>query len=308
MDYEKQLPERIGQFIADTPWTFAKTYARDWPHEYIVREKVDAALFDELATHIDRHGYLSHYYATERKYLEFDGRIYWHMDNIINRCPEADSYRRREKEDRLPKTENITKHPSFPWPNKPWLLTGRFVDALEAAAAMFADKTRKGCDIPYISHLLATCALALDNGATEDEAIAALFHDAIEDIEDKSKVRALVSLFGPEVLRIVEACSDTDKVSKPPWRERKEAYLARLLEEDLSVLLVSAADKLHNARSIAADLRQHGPSVWERFNAPREEQLWYYHELLQVFRVRLTERPALVDELERAVSDMEKMP
>jgi (p)ppGpp synthase/HD superfamily hydrolase len=202
----------------------------------------------------------------------------------------------------------ITKHPSFPWPDKPWLLSGRFVDALEAAAVMFADKKRKGCDIPYISHLLAACAISLENGATEDEAIAALFHDAIEDIEDKSKVRALVGLFGPEVLRIVEACSDTDKVPKPPWRERKEAYLARLLEEDRSVLLVSAADKLHNARSIAADLRQHGAAVWERFNAPLKEQLWYYRELVGLYRKRLTDRPALVDELERAVSDMEKYP
>jgi (p)ppGpp synthase/HD superfamily hydrolase len=202
----------------------------------------------------------------------------------------------------------ITKHPSFPWPDKPWLLSGRFVDALEAAAVMFADKKRKGCDIPYISHLLAACAISLENGATEDEAIAALFHDAIEDIEDKSKVRALVGLFGPEVLRIVEACSYTDKVPKPPWRERKEAYLARLLEEDRSVLLVSAADKLHNARSIAADLRQHGAAVWERFNAPLKEQLWYYRELVGLYRKHLTDRPALVDELERAVSDMEKYP
>jgi (p)ppGpp synthase/HD superfamily hydrolase len=117
-----------------------------------------------------------------------------------------------------------------------------------------------------------------------------------------------VGLFGPEVLRIVEACSDTDKVPKPPWRERKEAYLARLLEEDRSVLLVSAADKLHNARSIAADLRQHGAAVWERFNAPLKEQLWYYRELVGLYRKPLTDRPALVDELERAVSDMEKYP
>ncbi|HPW19112.1 MAG TPA: HD domain-containing protein, partial [Candidatus Aminicenantes bacterium] len=211
MGEENRLSERLAGFIAETPWTFAKTYARNWPHEYIVREKVDAALFDELAAHIDKHGYQSHYYSTKRAYFDFGGHTYWHMDDIINRCPEADAYHRREKEDRLPKTESITKHQSFPWPDKPWRLSGRFVDALEAAAVMFAARKRKGTDVPYISHLLATCAIALENGANEDEAIAALLHDAIEDIKGKDRARAIVGLFGPEVLRIVEACSDTDK-------------------------------------------------------------------------------------------------
>ena len=208
----------------------------------------------------------------------------------------------------MPKIENITKHPSFPRPDKPWLLSGRFVDALEAAAVMFADRKRKGCDIPYISHLLGTCAIALEHGASEDEAIAALFHDAIEDIEDKAKVRAVVGLFGPEVLRIVEACSDTDKFPKPPWEERKTAYVKRMETADRSVLLVSAADKLHNARAIAADLRRYGPALWERFSAPRERQLWYYRALLAIFRKRLTDRPALANELEREVDEMEKFP
>jgi len=307
MDSEKQLPEHLGQFIERTPWTFARTYARHWPHEYIVREKVEAALFDELAGHIDRHGLESHFYGQKRAYFDHAGRTYWHMDNIINRCPEANTYHRREQEGRLPETKDITKHPKFPWPGKPWLLSGRFVDALEAAAVMFADKKKKGCDVPYISHLLATCAIALENGANEDEAIAALLHDAVEDIKDKDRVRAIVGLFGPEVSRIVEACSDADTEPKPPWQERKERYLERLPAEDRSVLLVSAADKLHNARSIVTDLKKDGASVWARFNSPPDRQLWYYGELVKIYRQHLPENQQLVDELELAVNEMKRL-
>jgi len=295
MSDQKKLPEHLENFIAETPWTFAKTYARTWPHEYIVREKVDAGLFDELAAHIENHGYESHFYETKRNYFDYGGNAYWHMDNIINRCPGTCTFPNRQNEGR-----------EFPWPAGPWRLSLRFLEAVRAAVIMFADKTRKGCRTPYISHLFATCAIALENGAGEDEAIAALLHDAIEDIEDKPKVKAVVGLFGPEVLRIVEECSDADTFPKPPWRDRKERYIARLAEADASVLLVSAADKLHNARAIAADLRRHGPPVWERFSVGRDEQLWYYRELVDLFRKRLTGRPALVDELESAVSEIER--
>jgi hypothetical protein len=96
------LPERIVEFIKGTPWTFAKTYAKTWPHEYIVRERVDQMLFAELAAHIDKNGYESHFYTAKQIYYDFDGRTYWHMGNIINRCPEADTYHRREKDGRLP--------------------------------------------------------------------------------------------------------------------------------------------------------------------------------------------------------------
>lgn len=279
MDFEKQFPEQIRQFIAGTPWTFAKTYARNWPHEYIVREKVDIGLFDEMAAYIDEHGYESRFYDLQQIYFDHAGHTYWHMGNIINRCPETDTYQRHEAEGRLPKTEAITKQAKFPWPEKPWLLSGRFVDALEAAAIMFADKKRKGTDVPYITHLLSTCSIALKNGANEDQAIAALLHDTIEDIEDKDKARAIAGLFGPEVLRIVEALSDSDTPEKGPWEDRKKRYVERLQNEDQAVLLVSASDKLDNARAIVSDLRKDGLKVWDRFNAPRERQLWYYHEL-----------------------------
>jgi GTP pyrophosphokinase len=301
------LPEKLEEFIKGTLWTFAKTYARKWPHEYIVREKVDQVLFDELAAYIDGHGYESHFYDRKQIYFDHAGHTYWHMDNIINRCPEADTYHRREAEGRLPKTETITNQAKFPWPEKPWLLSGRFVDALEAAAAMFADKDRKKTGIPYISHLLGTCAIALQNGANEDQAIAALLHDVIEDINDKDRARAIVGLFGPEVSRIVEACSDTDKVEKEPWIERKERYLKRLPLEDQAVLLVSASDKLDNARAIVADLKTHGPSVWDRFNAPRDKQLWYYGELVRVFEKHLKDKSGLLKELKEAVAEMSRL-
>ncbi len=97
-----QLPEPIVQFIEQTPWTFAKTYAKTWPHEYIVREKVDPMLFAEFAEYIDKNGYKSHFYRTMQIYFDFCGYTYWHMDNIINRRPEADTYHRREKDGRLP--------------------------------------------------------------------------------------------------------------------------------------------------------------------------------------------------------------
>lgn len=180
----------------------------------------------------------------------------------------------------------------------------KLAEAFRVAAASFAGKTKKGGDIPYVSHLMGVCAIALEHGAGEDEAVAALLHDMIEDIKPAEAARAAVAAFGPEVLRIVEGCSDSSTHPKPPWRERKERYIAHMETADPSVLLVSAADKLHNARAIAADLRAVGPCVWDRFNAGREDELWYYRTLLEVFRRRLTGAPALVAELERAVEEM----
>ncbi len=306
IDPVSPLPANVVDWIEQTPWTFAKTYAKTWPHEYIVRENVDAARFDEFAAFIDQNGYASHFYQSKQVYLDLGARTYWHMDNIINRCPEGEAYHRREKEGRLPVTDNITKHPMFPWPEKPWLLSGRFVDALEAAAVMFAWKDRKGTGVPYISHLLSTCAIALQNGADEDQAIAALLHDTIEDIPDEVKAKATVGLFGPEVLRIVEACSDSDTPKKEPWEIRKKRYIERLPNEDQAVLLVSASDKLDNARAIATDLKKDGAKVWDRFNAPRDRQLWYYGELLRIYKAHLEGKEALVADLELAMAEMSR--
>ncbi|MEX0710660.1 MAG: HD domain-containing protein [Chloroflexota bacterium] len=181
------------------------------------------------------------------------------------------------------------------------------MEALEAAAQLHATQLRKGTQIPYLAHLMATSAIALEYGADEDEAIAALLHDAIEDVTPTEDARATVATLGERVLRIVEACTDTDRHPKPPWRPRKEAYLRSLAGADASVLLVSASDKLHNARSVVADLRTVGDRVWERFAGKRDGSLWYYRALVDAFRANPAHQSALVDELDRTVTEMERL-
>jgi (p)ppGpp synthase/HD superfamily hydrolase len=183
----------------------------------------------------------------------------------------------------------------------------RLIDALGVAAGLHGTQRRKASAIPYLAHLLGTCSIALEYGAGEDEAIAALLHDAIEDVQPTERARAAVAAFGPEVLRIVEGCSDSDVHPKPPWRERKEAYLAHLDEADAPILLVSAADKLHNARSIVIDLRRLGDVTWERFNGGRDGSLWYYRALVDAFRANPAHLPDLVAELDRTVGEMEAL-
>ena len=195
----------------------------------------------------------------------------------------------------------------WPLPAQPWLYDQNMFRALAAAAQIHAAQSRNGTDIPYLSHLLGTCSIALEYGADEDQAIAALLHDAIEDGLPTEAARRTVASFGPEVLRIVEACTDADTHPKPPWRERKEAYLAHLAGQDGPVLLVSASDKLHNARSIVRDLREIGDRVWERFNPSKEEMLWYYRSLVTAYRSNPAHSSALIDELDRTVTEMETL-
>jgi (p)ppGpp synthase/HD superfamily hydrolase len=162
-----------------------------------------------------------------------------------------------------------------------------FEDALHYALIAHGDQSRKSTKIPYIAHLLAVSALVLEAGGSEVQAIAALLHDAAEDCGGQPRLDDIRHRFGAEVGDIVEACSDSlveNPAEKAPWRERKEEYLEHLRTVDEDVLLVSIADKLHNARAILEDLRTHGSSVWDRFNAGKDEQLWYYTELAKVFR------------------------
>jgi (p)ppGpp synthase/HD superfamily hydrolase len=200
---------------------------------------------------------------------------------------------------------NAVDERGWPLPPRPWLYSDRMSEAMAAAAQIHATQVRKGTAIPYLSHLLGTCSIALEYGADEDEAIAALLHDAIEDGEPTEVARATVWSFGDEVGRIVEGCTDADTLPKPPWRERKESYLARLATEDRSVLLVSASDKLHNARSIVRDLRGVGENVWERFSASKDQTLWYYRSLVTGYRGNPAHTPALIDELDRTVTEMD---
>jgi (p)ppGpp synthase/HD superfamily hydrolase len=184
-----------------------------------------------------------------------------------------------------------------------WPLTRRFVEALAYATEVHAGQSRKGTPVPYVSHVLAVCSLVLEDGGVEDEAIAALLHDAVEDGGGRPRLDDIRRRFGDRVAEIVWACSDTDETPKPPWKERKTRYIAHVREAGPEARRVSCADKLHNARSILRDYRVLGERVWDRFSASAEENLWYYRELVLAFRQ--PDRSPLVGELERVVSELE---
>jgi (p)ppGpp synthase/HD superfamily hydrolase len=179
----------------------------------------------------------------------------------------------------------------------------RFEQALLFATRKHAGQTRKGTTVPYIAHLLSVAGLVLEAGGDEDLAIAALLHDVVEDCGGAPMLEEVRRSFGDRVAHVVEGCTDTDLDPKPPWRQRKEDYLKHLQTADSDVRLVSAADKLHNARSILADYREIGESVWERFQGKRDGTLWYYRSLVDEFRTR-DDNP-LVNQLERVVKELE---
>ena len=179
----------------------------------------------------------------------------------------------------------------------------RFLRAFEFAAEKHARQTRKASTIPYIAHLMGVSSLVLEFGGDEDMAIAALLHDVVEDCGGAPMLKEVRRRFGSRVAKIVDGCTDSDTDPKPPWRERKETYLRHLRTADAETRLVSAADKLNNVRSILADYRKVGESIWLRFNGGREGTLWYYRALLQEFLRREPSR--LAGEFELAVRDLE---
>jgi GTP pyrophosphokinase len=184
------------------------------------------------------------------------------------------------------------------------ILSARFDDALALAHRLHRHQGRKGSDVPYVAHLLAVTAIVLEHGGDEDEAIAALLHDAVEDQGGPATLATIRAAFGDRVATIVEDCSDTDETPKPPWRVRKEVYLAHLEHADASALLVSCADKLHNARCTLRDLRTVGNTVWTKFRGGgREGTLWYWRAALDLFARRGP--VALATELEEVVREIE---
>lgn len=158
----------------------------------------------------------------------------------------------------------------------------RFEEALVFAAQKHKAQTRKGTTIPYIAHLMQVSGLALENGANDDEAIAALLHDVMED-QDVTQ-EELTSRFGPAVAAIVIECSDSASTDKAPWKQRKTAYIAHVHTASRSARLVSSCDKLHNARAILADYQELGEPLWRRFSATRSDILWYYRSLASAFQ------------------------
>lgn len=177
----------------------------------------------------------------------------------------------------------------------------RFDLALKMAHQYHGDQKRKCVETPYFGHLLGVASLVIDENGTEDEAIAALLHDAPEDQGGLPTLEEIRVTFGDRVAGIIEHLSDTFEEPKPAWRKRKEDYLARLrAEDDRSVLLVSIADKLHNTRSINLDLDDQGERVWKRFKGGREGSLWYYGELAKIFEQSFP--GAMSEELSRTVA------
>jgi (p)ppGpp synthase/HD superfamily hydrolase len=185
------------------------------------------------------------------------------------------------------------------------MLSQRFEDALVFAAQLHARQTRKGTSIPYITHLMAVAGIVLENGADEDTAIAALLHDAIEDQGGASTREEIRRRFGDRVVEIVNGCTDAETIPKPPWRQRKEAYIRHIAHADAAVRLVSAADKLHNARAILADYRTLGEPLWKRFTGGKEGTLWYYRTLVEAYQQ--AGPSALAGELGRVVAEIERL-
>jgi (p)ppGpp synthase/HD superfamily hydrolase len=184
-------------------------------------------------------------------------------------------------------------------------LTGRFERALAYAIRVHGGQYRKGTSVPYVSHVLAVAALVLEDGGGEDEAIAALLHDAVEDGDGRRELARIREEFGDRVAEIVWACSDTDARPKPPWRMRKERYIAHVREAGPDVRRVSCADKVHNARAILLDYRTHGERLWDRFSASGDETLWYYEQLVEAFQ--RTGGGPLVEELARIVREIGRL-
>jgi (p)ppGpp synthase/HD superfamily hydrolase len=185
---------------------------------------------------------------------------------------------------------------------KEYILTEQFYKALEMVGKLHANQPRKFTDIPYISHLMAVSSLVLEasehtifKSKREDLAIAALLHDTLEDQGGKFPLVEIKKQFGSFVAQIVDDCSD-DVISekgqeKAPWRLRKEKYLAHIGETRYETQLVSCADKLHNVRSILWDHRRIGDRIFDRFNASKEDTLWYYQELAKAFKKSWPENP-----------------
>jgi (p)ppGpp synthase/HD superfamily hydrolase len=182
-------------------------------------------------------------------------------------------------------------------------LSRQFEKALTYATRIHGGRLRKKTRIPYIAHILGVSAIAMEYGANETEAIAALLHDAVEDCGGAKRLRDIERKFGKKVARIVEGCTDTDQTPKPPWLERKKTYVAHVRHAPMPTKLVSASDKLHNVRAILTDYRKERERLWSRFNGGKTGALWYYRALVNAFSGKRIQ--PLVQELNRTLTQLE---
>src|SRR2546423_7448998 len=179
----------------------------------------------------------------------------------------------------------------------------QFEEALIYATRAHGNQTRKKTGSPFAAHILGVTAIALEYGADETEAISALLHDTVEDCGGAERLRDIREKFGDEVAKIGDGCTATYETPKPPWSERKRAYIDHLKTSDSSTRLVSASDKLHNTRAILAELRRNGTEVFDRFAGKKDGTLWYYRALVTAFREH-GNHTDLIDELDRVVTEI----
>jgi GTP pyrophosphokinase len=184
-------------------------------------------------------------------------------------------------------------------------LGDRFVDALSYAARVHAGQLRASDGRPYVAHLLRVAGLVIQDGASEDEAIAALLHDAVEDQGGLERLNEIRRRYGGTVAQIVDECTDSYGAPKPPWRARKERYLAELDQSSPGALRVSAADKLDNVRSVIRGYLMEGEELWAHSNKGPDDVRWYYDTLANRF-VELLPGP-LADELSRTVAELDRV-
>ena len=186
------------------------------------------------------------------------------------------------------------------------MLSARMTDAFEYARLLHDGQLRKGTQTPYISHLMSVSSLVLDSGGSEDEAISALLHDAVEDCGGLPVLEKIRQKFGDEIADIVKGCSEPEIQPRPPWKDRKKAYISQIASESDSVKRVACADKLHNLRSILTDYHSVGDRVWDRFHADKEGTLWFYQSMLETLRT-FGDGMAIFVELEKRVTDLGKI-
>jgi len=169
------------------------------------------------------------------------------------------------------------------------ILGDRFFAALRYATHLHAGQVRKSTNIAYISHPIGVASLVIEGGGDEEQAIGGLLHDIAEDCGGEIRLREIENNFGARVEAIVRGCSDSlvqDSAQKAPWRERKLAHIAKISDASDDIMLVSLADKTHNARAIATDYQLCGEEVWSRFNSSGDDIRWYYQSMYQVLEKR----------------------
>jgi len=186
-------------------------------------------------------------------------------------------------------------------------LNGKFEQALLLASDLHQNQIRKGSSIPYLSHLLGVTSIALRFGASEDEAIAALLHDAVEDQGGAPTLKKIEDQFGNTVARIVMGCSDSNQTPKPPWHQRKQTYLNHLMSAEESIVFISAADKLYNAQDCIYTHHEIQEQLWNLFSAPKEDTKWYYRSLAEIYQSRKMDCPRIAPLLNEVISTIEEL-